>query len=262
VRVSVRVRVYMRESVMSHVWMRSFTWDWYIYFIYHYAYAHKYIYIYMYMYIRTYSISQTYNAWCRVLHMRYSVYQQMSHIYPQMSYIYLRTSDHNRFDSLRLFLIVLPVYVSIYVCAWMRHTYIHMHLQTYTQTYINTYIITDIHTYIHTKIHTYKHTKIHTYIHKYIHTCIHTYIQTNIHTYIHTYTHTYIQTYIHTYMQICTYTHTLLDTMNHVKIIKGQPRWFALVELVPSWYNTFPPDHIDQLEINNSTMLRNKTSTA
>jgi len=33
-------------------------------------------------------------------------------------------------------------------------------------------------------------------------------------------------------------------------------------ELVPDWYQTFPPDHIDQAEINDSTMLRNKTSTA
>jgi len=54
----------------------------------------------------------------------------------------------------------------------------------------------------------------------------------------------------------------LLDTMNNVKIIKGQPRRFAIVELVSSWYKTFPPDHIDQLETNNSTMLRNKTGTA
>jgi len=50
--------------------------------------------------------------------------------------------------------------------------------------------------------------------------------------------------------------------MNHVKINKGQPRRFALWVLVQDWYKTFPPDHIDQAEINNSTMLRNKTSTA
>jgi len=41
------------------------------------------------------------------------------------------------------------------------------------------------------------------------------------------------------------------DPMNHVKILKGQPRQFALWELVPNWYKVFPRDHIDQVEINN-----------
>ena len=41
------------------------------------------------------------------------------------------------------------------------------------------------------------------------------------------------------------------DPMNHVKILKGQPRRFALWELVPNWYKVFPRDHIDQVEINN-----------
>jgi len=50
--------------------------------------------------------------------------------------------------------------------------------------------------------------------------------------------------------------------MNHVKIFQGQPRRFALSELVQAWYKTFPTDHFGQLEINDSTMLRNKTSTA
>jgi len=50
--------------------------------------------------------------------------------------------------------------------------------------------------------------------------------------------------------------------VNHVKIYKGQPRRFALSELVYVWCKTFPPDHIDQVEINHSTMLRNKTGTA
>jgi len=46
--------------------------------------------------------------------------------------------------------------------------------------------------------------------------------------------------------------------MNHVKIFTRQPRQFALWGLVPHWYKTFPPDHIGQVEINNSTMLNNK----
>ena len=50
--------------------------------------------------------------------------------------------------------------------------------------------------------------------------------------------------------------------MNHVKICEAQPRRFALSQLVQAWYKTFSPDHIDQVEINDSTMLRNKTSTA
>ena len=50
--------------------------------------------------------------------------------------------------------------------------------------------------------------------------------------------------------------------MNHVKIFKGQPRQFALSELVQALYKSFSPDHFGQVEINHSTMLRNKTSTA
>jgi len=52
--------------------------------------------------------------------------------------------------------------------------------------------------------------------------------------------------------------------MNHVKIFMGQPRRFALSELVQAWHKpvTFLPDHFGQVEINDSTMLRNKTSTA
>ena len=50
--------------------------------------------------------------------------------------------------------------------------------------------------------------------------------------------------------------------MNHVKIVKGQPRRFALSELVQAWYKAFPPYHFGQVEINFLTMLRNKTSTA
>jgi len=48
--------------------------------------------------------------------------------------------------------------------------------------------------------------------------------------------------------------------MNHIKIFKGQPRQFALWELAINWYETFPPDHNDQVENNNSTTVRNKKS--
>jgi len=50
--------------------------------------------------------------------------------------------------------------------------------------------------------------------------------------------------------------------MNHVSIFKGQHRRFALSELVQAWYKTFPPAYFVQVEINDSTTLRNKTSTA
>jgi len=50
--------------------------------------------------------------------------------------------------------------------------------------------------------------------------------------------------------------------MKHIKTFKGLPRQFALWELVSKWYKTFGPDHIDQVEINNLTILRNETSTA
>ena len=50
--------------------------------------------------------------------------------------------------------------------------------------------------------------------------------------------------------------------MNHVKLLKGQPRRFALWELVPNSYQSFPPVHFGQAEMNESTMLSNKTSTA
>ena len=52
------------------------------------------------------------------------------------------------------------------------------------------------------------------------------------------------------------------DPINHVKQIKGQPRQFSLSELVQACYKTFLPDHFGQVEINDSTMLSNKTSTA
>jgi len=48
--------------------------------------------------------------------------------------------------------------------------------------------------------------------------------------------------------------------MNHVKIFKGQPRRFALSELVQAWYKKFPSDRFVQVEINDSTIMRNKTA--
>jgi len=61
------------------------------------------------------------------------------------------------------------------------------------------------------------------------------------------------------------------DPMNDSKIYKGQPRRFVLPKvlgkLVPNqykafnWYKSFPPAHIDQVEINKSTNQQiNKTT--
>ena len=46
------------------------------------------------------------------------------------------------------------------------------------------------------------------------------------------------------------------------RAIKGRPRPYASWELVQGSYKTFPTDHIDQVEFNNSTMLSNKFITA
>jgi len=69
--------------------------------------------------------------------------------------------------------------------------------------------------------------------------------------------------------------------MKHVKIFNGQPRRFALLRALSlslslplslslsicllktlTFAKSFPPDHIDQAEMNYSTMLSNETSTA
>ena len=73
--------------------------------------------------------------------------------------------------------------------------------------------------------------------------------------------------YLHIYIciRICTYIYISIyppDAMNHVKIFEGQPRRCALWELAPKWYKTFPPDHIDQVEIYNSSLLSNHASNA
>jgi len=39
--------------------------------------------------------------------------------------------------------------------------------------------------------------------------------------------------------------------MNHVKIFKGWPFRDALSELAQLWFKTFPPDHIEQVEMKN-----------
>ena len=39
--------------------------------------------------------------------------------------------------------------------------------------------------------------------------------------------------------------------MNHVKIFKGWPPRDAPSDLIPLGYKTFPPDHIDQMEMIN-----------
>jgi len=50
--------------------------------------------------------------------------------------------------------------------------------------------------------------------------------------------------------------------MNHVKIFKGLPLRHVPSKLLQLWYKTFPPDHIDLVEMKNTTRLSNKTSTA
>ena len=52
------------------------------------------------------------------------------------------------------------------------------------------------------------------------------------------------------------------DPMNHANIFEGQPRRFALCQLVPTWYKSFSSDHSGHDQMNNSTILSNKTSTA
>jgi len=52
--------------------------------------------------------------------------------------------------------------------------------------------------------------------------------------------------------------------VNHSKIFKGPDnlplgRWYLTGAY---WYETFQPDHFGQAEMNDSTMLSNKTSTA
>jgi len=49
--------------------------------------------------------------------------------------------------------------------------------------------------------------------------------------------------------------------MHNAKMFMGQPSRFALWELVPTRYITFPHDHFGR-DNNRPTMLRNKTSTA
>jgi len=45
------------------------------------------------------------------------------------------------------------------------------------------------------------------------------------------------------------------DHLHHAKLFKGKPRQFALGELVPNWYKSFPPDHNGQVKMNDSTIL-------
>ena len=78
-----------------------------------------------------------------------------------------------------------------------------------------------------------------------------------IYMYIHQiYSCEYIIIYIHIHMiiYICIYSYTYIhaylhDLMNHVLIFEGQPRRFALWDLVPNWYKIFPPDNIDLAEM-------------
>jgi len=49
---------------------------------------------------------------------------------------------------------------------------------------------------------------------------------------------------------------------NHVNTFKGRPRRFALSELVPHWYKSFPSDHFFEAGMDLSTMMSNKTGAA
>jgi len=79
------------------------------------------------------------------------------------------------------------------------------------------------------------------------------------------YIYTCLCVYVYVCVCICACVYVLSAAclpapMNHAKIFKG--RRFASWELVQGPYKTFPPDHIDQVEINKSTILSNKSSTA
>ena len=50
--------------------------------------------------------------------------------------------------------------------------------------------------------------------------------------------------------------------MNHVKIFKGWPPRDAPSKLVQLWYKSLPPDQRGQVEMEKTTRLSNKTSTA
>jgi len=97
------------------------------------------------------------------------------------------------------------------------------------------------------------------------------YIRTYINIYIYIYLYVCLQVYMYIYIYTCIYvrTHRYVNVytcpsspMIHVNIFKGQPRRFALLELLQAWYKSFAPDHFGQVQINHSTMLRNKSSTA
>jgi len=117
--------------------------------------------------------------------------------------------------------------------------------------------------YIHIYIHTYIHICIYTY--KYIYIYIYLYIYIYIHTYMCVYIYIHIYTYIHIYIYIKIYGYTYIcppHPMNHVKVFKGQLRWDVLWELVPNWFETFPPNHFGRVEMIQPTRMSYKTSTA
>ena len=82
-------------------------------------------------------------------------------------------------------------------------------------------------------------------------------------TYVYIHAYIYTCTFIWIYIQIWYNLQNILmfppDHMNYHKKMKVQLRWCVLWELVPDWYKKVLSDHIDQAEMNKSTMLSNQT---
>jgi len=118
--------------------------------------------------------------------------------------------------------------------------------QLYYNRDIRMYVYLCIYIYIYMSIYMPVYIYIYMYIHQ-IYSCEYIYIYIYIIIYICIYSYTYIHAYLH-------------DLMNHVLIFEGQPRRFALWDLVPNWYKIFPPDNIDLAEMKEQTGLSIETS--
>jgi len=102
--------------------------------------------------------------------------------------------------------------------------------------------------------------------------CVHTYIYVFIYGYRYIYIYTYgglihnhmtrrllgdlREEYVHTYICVSA------RPYESCKIFKGRPRRNAFSKLVHCQYKSFPPDRFCQVEIQNTTGLSNKPSTA
>ena len=136
--------------------------------------------------------------------------------------------------------------ISIYMCRNM---------------YINIYIYTHINVYVYIHIYICICVGVYVYIYKYICVCVGVHVY--IYIYIDKYIYIYIYIHIHIYSNIYIYVYIYVppDPTNHVKIFKGHPLRFALWELVPNRYKSFPRDHFGQGEINDSTLFNHACST-